>query len=80
LRAQPVLVHQPGDPILAALVAAGLKLFRHARTSVTGFLALTQGLDFFQQLRVGLLARRGFAGAPVVITGTAHVEGRAKFG
>ena len=48
LSAQAVLVHQPGDPVLAALMAAGLKLLGHARTAVTGFLALPQGLDFFQ--------------------------------
>ena len=80
LRPQAMFVHQPGDPVFTALIAAGLKLFRPARTAVTGFLALPQGLDFCQQLPVGLLARRGFAHASGVITGTAHREGHAQFG
>ena len=64
LRPQAMFVHQPGDPVFTALIAAGLKLFRHARTAVTGFLALPQGLDFCQRAACWL------AGAPRVCART----------
>ena len=74
----PVALHQAGDTILATGMSQGFEFGRQARTAVTTFRPLVEMPDRHQQLVVGLLPGRGFAGAPGVITGAAHGKYPAK--